>query len=183
MLALAPSTSTTNPSVPKSKHLTPNLLPCAIHHSGPIPTPRRYWSPVTTTTTSRAETAGVTKTQTSYLRGRKLAGRSLRVPEGYVGLVLQKTDKLLPVKTRVPSAEELRAVEEGDAEDEAGMAAGEEEARVNTLETRAEFSELVIWDHEAVPEDEDAYVRGIEEWVEFAKAVRLPMLTCQGGGC
>lgn len=33
------------------------------------------------------------------------------------------------------------------------------------------FDEMVVWGHEMVPEDEDVYVKGIEEWIGFAEAV------------
>lgn len=37
--------SKTDSSTPK---LTPNILPCRIHHDGPIESPARFWTPVTT---------------------------------------------------------------------------------------------------------------------------------------
>lgn len=26
--------------------VTPNILPCCIHHDGPVPVSRRYWNPI-----------------------------------------------------------------------------------------------------------------------------------------
>lgn len=183
MLALQPSPNTT--TSPPLKTTTPNLLPCKIQHNGPIPTPRRYWSPSTTHTatsnnTPALQTNGVAnsppKTKTSYLRGRKLAGRTVRLPRGYTGLVLQKTDMLLPANRKVPTAEELRAMEE-DEEDLNGGMGQEAEVEVKTLEPRARFEEFVVWGHESAPEEDDVYVRGVEEWVAFAEAVSEGCIT------
>lgn len=180
MYALAPSSTS---GITKRKRTTPNLLPCTIHHNGPVPTSARYWSPTTNTALTdepsdmSAGRRGGRKaeTKTSYFRGRKLLGRTVRVPTGYTGLVLQKTSKALPVKPEVPTAEELRALEEGDmnGDDEEMLGGGrDEEVEVKMLEQQAEFDEMIIWGHEAPPDGaEDVYVRGVEEWVAFAEAV------------
>lgn len=170
MYALNPSTTSTKPN-----HLTPNLLPCAIHHNGPIQTSSRYWSPKPTHAESETE-------RTAYFRGRKLQGRAVRLPEGYTGMLVKKTDDVLSEekKAKMPTAEELRAMEEGDDMDEDGEGMGlgkDEEVEVKMLEQTAEFDEMVVWGHEALPETDDVYVRGVEEWVGFAAAVSLR------GGC
>lgn len=169
MFALALSNDKTR------RQTIPNLLPCAIHHNGPVSTSSRYWSPILTTS---AEANGITKSQpktktkTSYFRGRKLAGRTVNFPANYTGLVLQKTSDLLPMKPKIPTAEGLRAMEEG-SDDGFGAGEGREEgeAEVKMLEVKAEFEELVVWGHEVVPEGDDVYVKGVEEWVGFAEAV------------
>ncbi|KAI9731371.1 MAG: hypothetical protein M1834_005276 [Cirrosporium novae-zelandiae] len=38
------------------------------------------------------------------------------------------------------------------------------------------FNEIMIWGHDAVPEEHDPYIKGVEEWVAFAEAVRVPVL-------
>src|SRR5437773_12006405 len=54
-----------------------------------------------------------------------------------------------------------------------------DEAEVKIMEESATFSELVVWGHEALPEDaSDPYVRGIEEWVAFASKVCLGAHLC-----
>lgn len=148
---------------PSAKNLTPNVLPCKIHHNGPIPTPKRYWNPTSSTpppnaTASRAET-----TQTSYLRGRKLLGHSIVLPEGYEGVVLQKTEKALP-RSRV----------EKEEEDE------EEPVEVKVMEQTGKFDEILVWGHEALPDGEDAYRKGIEEWMGFAQAVSSVTVVLDG---
>ena len=160
MLAIQPSNSDTTKT-------TPNVLPCSIKHNGPIPTSPRYWAPKT-------EEDG---TSTAYFRGRKLRGRTVKVPEGYEGVVLQKTDQTLSSQTKQPSggalAEQLRRMEEDYADEDADEmdVSVEREAEVRIMETKATFDEVVIWGHEMVPDDEDVYVRGMEEWIGFAEAM------------
>lgn len=39
------------------------------------------------------------------------------------------------------------------------------------MEQHATFSHVMVWDHEAVPANDDVYVKGMEEWIDFAEAV------------
>jgi ribonuclease H2 subunit C len=150
MLAIQPSS--------QAKRTTPNILPCSIKHNGPIPIHPRYWSP---------KNESDNKTSTSYFRGRKLRGRRLRIPEGYKGVVLQKTGKTLATNGS-NMAEKLRRMEEGEEEDEMEL---DEAVEVKTTEEKASFEEVVVWGHEAVPEENDVYVKGVAEWIAFAEAV------------
>ena len=74
------------------KQVTPNVLPCAIKHNGPVSAAERYWNPST-------EQDGTT---TAFFRGRKLRGKRIALPEGYEGAVLQKTDKKVIAKPNIP---------------------------------------------------------------------------------
>ncbi|KAF2162738.1 hypothetical protein M409DRAFT_26975 [Zasmidium cellare ATCC 36951] len=139
MLAIQPSSS--------PKQITPNILPAKIHHNGPIPTPKRYWNPQPQSTSPNE--------QEVYFRGRKLLGQKIPLPEKYEGVVLQKTDKTLPVQKKD---------EDGDGEDE-------EDVEVKIMEQNGKFSEIVVLGHEVVPGEEDDYQKGIEEWVGFAEAI------------
>lgn len=67
---------TRTPANSRTKKCTPNVLPCRIHHSGPIKVHKRHWQPTT------SESDG---TCTSHFRGRRLRGRSIDVPVGYKG--------------------------------------------------------------------------------------------------
>lgn len=97
----------------------------------------------------------------AYFRGRKLHGKALRVPEGYRGVVVDKTE---PPKPQAPRPDEPEVVDL-EAEDEMPLGA---------LETKAEFDEIVIWGHESVADtSSDPYVRGVEEWMEVAEKVRV----------
>lgn len=57
-------------------------------------------------------------------------------------------------------------IEEEDEEEE-----GEGTQTVGTLEEVAEFEEVIVWDHEAIRSGEDAFVKGMEEWIRFAEVV------------
>lgn len=49
----------------------------------------------------------------------------------------------------------------------------EEDSYVETKETEqlASFDEVMVWGHEAMPASDDAYSKGLGEWVSFAEAV------------
>ncbi|OJJ47962.1 hypothetical protein ASPZODRAFT_131581 [Penicilliopsis zonata CBS 506.65] len=125
---------------------TPNILPCRIHHDGPVDNISRYWTPVT-------DEKGL---QIAYFRGRKLRGRRVAIPEGYQGVVAITTDKTLPVKQNNHSIEDLDV---------------EPEEPVKILEQQATFDELLVWDHEAIPATDDSFVKGVEEWLKFAEVM------------
>lgn len=150
MLAINPSSTT--------KKVTPNILPCAITHNGPVNAESRYWSP-----TQDADASS----STAYFRGRKLRGRTLKVPDGYQGVVLEKSERSLPQKA--PHAEQLRRMEEDEDEE---MEA-EVPVDVKMMDQKARFDEIMVWGHEAVPEDDDVYVKGVQEWISLAEAVFL----------
>jgi ribonuclease H2 subunit C len=141
-------------STKSDQKVTPNILPCAIKHNGPVSAAERYWNPST-------EQNGTT---TAFFRGRKLRGKKVVLPEGYEGVVLQKTDKKVIAKPSIPVP---------GAEDEA---AAPKEIETLVMDQHATFGELMVWDHEAVPEGADVYVKGIEEWIGFAEAVGAGIL-------
>ncbi|EMC92005.1 hypothetical protein BAUCODRAFT_313103 [Baudoinia panamericana UAMH 10762] len=153
MLAIEPPKST--------RQLKPNLLPCTIHHNGPLKVSKRYWSP-------KINADG---TSTAYLRGRKLKGRTLKLPTGYQGVLLQKTDRdHVPSNASSAAASKpalLHSLELDEAEEAEGG-----EGEVKLMESKGTFDEVMVWGHELVPDDEDAYVRGLREWMAFAEAVR-----------
>lgn len=110
-------------------------------------------------------------------------------------MVLQKTDKLVAAENNKNKergdagaeagesiVEKLRRMEEGDqvfdAEDEERMMGGiekeeEDDVRVGVVMEKGRFEEVVVWGHESVPDDEDAFVKGVEEWIGFAEGVGL----------
>jgi hypothetical protein len=95
----------------------------------------------------------------AYFRGRKLHGKSVKLPEGYQGIVVQKGD------TKVAPTAGHASVEAGDEE---------EQFPRGTLESKAEFDELVVWGHEEHADaSSDPYVRGIEEWLSLADQVSI----------
>ncbi|RMY67804.1 hypothetical protein D0862_15046 [Hortaea werneckii] len=190
MLAIKPSPR--NPhQAHQSKRLHPNLLPCSIHHSGPIKISKRYWSPTTTTPitnpTALPDDDGTKNSlQTAHFRGRKLQGRKIRLPKGYIGRILQKPadeDKASDVNQQHSQRQQQQQQRghEGTAENAGEEGAGGEEdgdvsgstAPVGMLETRGTFDALTIWEHEYAPleGEEDGFARGIGEWIGFAEAV------------
>lgn len=65
----------------------------------------------------------------------------------------------------------LRIEEEDEEEEEDQEEDGEGTQTVGTLEEVAEFEEMIVWDHEAIRSGEDAFVKGMEEWIRFAEVV------------
>lgn len=63
-------------------------------------------------------------------------------------------------------------VEDEEGEEEEGED-GEGAQTVGTLSEVAEFEEVMVWDHEAIRSGEDAFVKGMEEWIRFAEVVSL----------
>lgn len=95
----------------------------------------------------------------SYFRGRKFHGRLLKIPVGYKGIVISSTDQKLPKTPQIL----------GDKEE---LDEDEQLEDVGILEGQAEFDEVMVWDHEALPDaSTDTYVRGVEEWIAFAEQV------------
>lgn len=75
------------------------------------------------------------------------------------GSVLSSTNKVLPQS-------------EGNCEAEAEEEEEDERIEVRLMEEVGEFDEVVVWGHEVVPDEtEDAYSKGISEWISFAEAV------------
>ncbi|OJD40608.1 ribonuclease h1 h2 small subunit [Diplodia corticola] len=128
---------------------TPNLLPCRIDHNGPVNAADRYWRP-------EEQNDGK---QIAHFRGRKLLGRKLPLPDGYRGAVLSNTNRVLP---QADTGRENGASEEGE----------DQRIEVRVMEEVGEFDEVVVWGHEVAPDEiEDAYSKGIGEWISFAESI------------
>jgi hypothetical protein len=95
----------------------------------------------------------------AYFRGRKLHGKTVKIPEGYKGVILSSTDRKLHKEPRV-------------SEEEEELDENEQSENIGILEEQAEFDEVMFWGHEALPDEStDPYVRGVEEWITFAEQV------------
>ncbi|QIW99739.1 hypothetical protein AMS68_005257 [Peltaster fructicola] len=138
----------------EQRKLTPNVLPCSIRHDGPVSVDKRYWNPISN---SKDE-------QTAYFRGRKLEGTVVKLPAGYQGIVLQKTNEKLVSRPSMPSFDE----------DGMQVILPEDNAETKLFSQEASFDEVVVWGHESLPDADDAYVKGIKEWIGFAEAVGCP---------
>ncbi|KAJ9192169.1 hypothetical protein DTO164E3_8505 [Paecilomyces variotii] len=155
--SISPETDTQS-----SNTSTPNILPCRIHHDGPLESLERYWKPL-------VDENG--DAQTAHFRGRKLRARRVAVPEGYKGVVAMPTDRVLHPKTN------------RKAELQNGEQDGELEEPIKVLETQATFDEFVVWGHEIMPAADDPFVKGVEEWIKFAEAMHLsPQASTEGEG-
>ena len=173
MLAITPLTR-------KRKLVTPNLLPTSIKHNGPVDAGKRYWDPTPDSSQEQdGSVNGNSDTSTAYFRGRKLRGRRVKLPDGYEGVVLQKTASLLSEhhhqkeKKTGTTAEQLRRMEEGDDPEEEDRELGEKPVEVKMMEQTASFDEMMVWGHEVVLEGDDVYVKGVREWMAFAETVRI----------
>lgn len=100
----------------------------------------------------------------AYFRGRKLKGKKLPVPEGYRGVVVREKKGGDLEKRNNEGGK--RGIEDEEEEED-----GKEVQMVGTLEEVAKFEEVIIWDHEAIPSGDDAFVKGMEEWIRFAEVV------------
>ncbi|KAJ6141627.1 ribonuclease H2 subunit C [Penicillium chermesinum] len=128
--------------------LTPNVLPCRIHHDGPIEALERFWAPASNPKDS---------VPTAFFRGRKLRGRRVAIPDGYQGVVATPTDRVLPKSPPKNQDADIEIVEP--------------EEPVKVLETQGTFENMVVWGHEIIPASDDTFVKGVEEWIRFAETV------------
>jgi ribonuclease H2 subunit C len=152
MLSIKPNSS--------QKAVTANLLPCRIHHDGQIPISERHWS-ACKASEQQDPTKSENDLKTTYFRGRKLFGSEITLPEGYVGAVIKTTEEVVAVPTKF-------------LEDEEEM---EEEPVTLVAKQEGSFERIVVWRHDEKPnETEDQYIRGIQEWMGFAKAVSMQFL-------
>ncbi|TEA19367.1 Uncharacterized protein C8034_v009614 [Colletotrichum sidae] len=140
ILSISPNDSCNN------RKAVANLLPCRIHHDGPIGETESFWNPIKTDDGKHV----------AYFRGRKLHGMTVKLPEQYRGVVMQKSDK--KTENRRPEVEEEMQEEEE-----------EERVEVGAMDVKADFDEMVIWGHEASADAaSDPYMRSIEEWLSVA---------------
>ncbi|KXJ95648.1 ribonuclease H1/H2 small subunit [Microdochium bolleyi] len=135
-----------------------NLLPCRIHHDGEVGAVDTYWSPAL----SKDGTQNI-----AYVRGRKLYGKTVKVPEGYYGAVASRQDGDDDEMSRQRSR-----AHEDEVMDIDGEVAEEPATKLGALRSQGVFDEFVVWGHESVADaSADTYVRGIEEWVGFAEKI------------
>ncbi|PYH94111.1 ribonuclease H2 subunit C [Aspergillus ellipticus CBS 707.79] len=147
MFALQPAQKSSDNET-SADQFTPNILPCRIHHDGPVETLGRYWTPETDENDKNL--------QTSYFRGRRLRGLRVAIPEGYEGVVAMPTDRVMP-STQTNADVEVEEVEL--------------EEPVKVLEKQGTFDEYIVWAHDWVPAADDSYVKGVEEWIKLAEAM------------
>ncbi|KAL2761114.1 hypothetical protein ACRALDRAFT_1073328 [Sodiomyces alcalophilus JCM 7366] len=143
-----------------------NLLPCRIHCEGPVDSAHAFWKPTTTTTTSSEPSIRPgDDNKTAYFRGRKLQGRSVRLPDGYRGVVVEKQSENQP--TEREARRHLDEVNGHEQEEDEG-----EKEKLGAMQITAKFDQVVVWGHESTANAEtDPHVRGMEEWVQVAERI------------
>ncbi|KAM0323534.1 hypothetical protein ACHAQA_008815 [Verticillium albo-atrum] len=124
-----------------------NLLPCRIQHNGPVDSVQSFWNP---------STAKDGK-QIAFFRGRELHGKSVKLPSGYRGVVVEKQDK-------APEVSRPDAAPQDEEEDEDKVERG-------ALRVTAEFDEMVVWGTESIADASDPHVRAMEEWLQVAERI------------
>ncbi|KAI1261073.1 ribonuclease H2, subunit C [Xylariaceae sp. FL1019] len=127
-----------------------NLLPCRIQYDGDVKSSDTFWNP----------SPGPSGENVAYLRGRKLHGKCVKLPQGYCGSVVQKTDPK-PEPSNEETNEDVSIVEDP-----------EDQLEIGAMEGRAGFEEIIVWGHESTTESTtDPYIRGIEEWIAFTEEI------------
>ena len=81
------------------------------------------------------------------------------MPLEYKGVIVQKVQS----PTKEPESRDIDSDEQ-------------EEGKVLALRQLGSFSEVRLWGHESMAEGDDPFVKGIEEWIGFAEAVRFPKI-------
>ncbi|KAK0388767.1 hypothetical protein NLU13_5010 [Sarocladium strictum] len=128
-----------------------NILPARIDHDGPVDPIESFWTP----------TQGEDDSRTAYFRGRKLQGKTVKLPEQCRGVVLQRRDD--PSDAKKPTETEENVID---------LEAEEPGPDTGTMKVTAEFDEMVVWGHEAVADATgDPYVRSIEEWLQVSEKI------------
>lgn len=88
----------------------------------------------------------------AYFRGRKLHGKAVKLPENYVGAILEQSDETL--------------------DDQNGQDVPE---LIGTLQVKGEFEEIVVWGHESTGDaTNNPFVRGLEEWISVSEKIHGP---------
>ena len=154
------------------KHCTPNILPCRIHHDGPVEASPRYWAPEAAQGQSSLglilpsaqrrvclSFSTIDGKPEAYFRGRKLRGQEIAVPQMYRGVIVKEAEK---EKTTLEGIEKRISESEDEQNDQEEM---------TVLDEVGSFVKILIWNHETMVDGDDAFVKGLNEWLGFAEAV------------
>ena len=92
-----------------------------------------------------------------------MKGKTLKVPQGYQGVIAQNagTEKKAVKSTQTPQS----------AEDQDDV--DQEEEATGVLEEIGSFDEVIVWGHDSIAGNDDAFVKGMAEWISFSEAVRF----------
>lgn len=85
------------------------------------------------------------------------------------GVAVSLTDQVLPTTSNASQTKNLGSSDE----DKEGFEDETQDEPVKILKEEANFDDITIWGHDSLPAMEDAFIKGIEEWIGFAEAVRI----------
>jgi ribonuclease H2 subunit C len=84
------------------------------------------------------------------------------------GVIVKSTEEYLPQPTKAQSGPTYTALDDDiEIEDEED----EPLEPVKVLDELSSFDEIVVWGHDQLPDLDDPFVRGVEEWIAFAEAL------------
>ncbi|EFW99203.1 ribonuclease h2, subunit c [Grosmannia clavigera kw1407] len=147
----------TSESASAPPQVKPHLLPCRIHHTGPVGATDLFWAPKTEGTK-----------HTAYFRGRKLCGHAVHVPEGYRGVVGARQPSAQEQARQRNEPEEIIDVD-ADVDDQAAQ---RQQTVTGGLAVLAEFDEMIVWGHHSAPDAAtDAHMRGVDEWLALSEQI------------
>lgn len=78
------------------------------------------------------------------------------------GIVVKSTDRVIESPSIPPPGSQ------SDDEDEDGA------EPVKILEQVSDVTEITVWGHDQLPASDDAYRKGVDEWLSFADAIHRP---------
>ena len=107
----------------------------------------------------------------AYFRGRKLRGQELEVPKGYRGVIVKEAGKE-KTDSQCTEKEALKREERDEG--------AEEQEVITVLNEVASFNNIIVWNHESIVDGDNAFMKGLSEWINFAKAVSLMSLYPNG---
>ncbi|KAJ2121468.1 hypothetical protein GGF48_004108, partial [Coemansia sp. RSA 921] len=110
-----------------------HLLPCSVDHNGPAKT-TTYFLPKQTGTTFEAA-----------FRGRQIHGRSVDLPHGYAGHVVESTTGSF------------------------GAFENDTSARVELLSVE-QFTSITVWEHDQLPRPDDEAISALA-WTKVAQSI------------
>jgi ribonuclease H2 subunit C len=83
-------------------------------------------------------------------------------------MIARTTEKTMP-QANHDKQHQPPSLDVEDEEDEDRTA--DEDEPIKVMEEVGNFEEVVVWGHEALPGKDDAFVRGMGEWIGFAEAM------------
>lgn len=139
--------------IPEKCHIsTPNLLPCHIHHDGMVDPVEGLWKPHATSDGPKV----------TYLRGRKLIGKELPLPDQYTGVLVRSEPAATSSNDTISTPNREKSA--------TGVEFPSDEAVVFHLGSK--FNKICIWTHGASASDTaDPYAKCIEEWLHTASQI------------